>query len=61
MRCGGAEVSDLHANFIVNTGEATASSIRELVSRVRGRVFEKYGILLERELQYANEAIFQVA
>jgi len=61
MRCGGAEVSDLHANFIINTGEATASSIRELVLRVREKVYEKYGIYLERELQYADEAVLRVA
>lgn len=61
MRCGNAEVSDLHANFIINTGAATASSIRELVLRVRERVFEEYGIYLERELQYAEEAILRVA
>jgi UDP-N-acetylenolpyruvoylglucosamine reductase len=61
MRCGAAEVSDLHANFIINRGEATAASIRELVSRVRDRVYQTHGIRLERELQYAHEAILKVA
>jgi len=61
MRCGAAEVSNLHANFIINRGEATAASIRELVSRVKDRVYQTHGVELERELQYAHEAVLEVA
>jgi UDP-N-acetylmuramate dehydrogenase len=49
MRVGGALVSERHANFIVNTGTATAADIVELVERVRRAVFEKTGIRLELE------------
>ncbi|HVO76398.1 MAG TPA: UDP-N-acetylmuramate dehydrogenase [Candidatus Bathyarchaeia archaeon] len=49
MRVGDAEVSELHANFIVNRGHAKASDIMELVSAVRSRVFEKSGVYLELE------------
>jgi UDP-N-acetylmuramate dehydrogenase len=49
MRVGGALVSERHANFIVNTGSATASDIMELVARVRRTVYEKTGTYLELE------------
>jgi len=49
MRVGDAEVSGLHANFIVNRGAAKASDIMALVSAIRSRVFEKSGVYLELE------------
>ena len=49
MRVGGALVSERHANFIVNTGSATASDIMELIARVRRVVYEKTGTYLELE------------
>jgi UDP-N-acetylmuramate dehydrogenase len=49
MRVGGALVSERHANFIVNTGSATASDIMELISRVRRTVYDKTGTYLELE------------
>ncbi len=47
---GGAMVSDVHANFIVNTGNATAEDILALIEVIRNRVQERWGILLENEL-----------
>lgn len=49
MRSGGASVSDMHANFIVNDGDATSADIMDLVCRVRKMVFEQSGIILELE------------
>ena len=49
MKVGGAMVSYEHANFIVNTGGATARDIVELIKKVQMRVFEKTGVLLEPE------------
>ena len=49
MRVGDAEVSGLHANFIVNRGHAKARDIMALVSAIRARVFEKSGVYLELE------------
>jgi len=43
-RCGGAEVSPQHANFIVNLGDATAADIATLMARVRRRVHERFGV-----------------
>ena len=55
-RVGGAEVSTVHANFIVNCGNATSSDIIELMRRVRARVEEAKGVRLEPEvLLYGKE------
>src|SRR3954468_1273637 len=55
-RIGGAEVSPVHANFIVNKGEATASDIEELISLIQTTVHREAGVTLEREVQIAGEA-----
>ena len=49
-RIGDAEVSTVHANFIVNTGGATASDIKQLSEFVQQKVTEKFGIKLHREI-----------
>lgn len=49
-RVGDAEVSPIHANFIVNVGHATSADIIELVRRVRARVEEVKGVRLEPEV-----------
>lgn len=51
MKIGGAEVSLIHANFIVNKGGATAKEIMLLASQVQNIVKEKQGIVLEMELR----------
>lgn len=48
---GGAQVSDLHANFIVNRGNATASDVLLLAEKVRQEVKERSGIELEMEIR----------
>lgn len=49
-RVGDAEVSPVHANFIVNRGHATGADVLELVRRVRARVREARGVDLEPEV-----------
>lgn len=49
-RIGGAEVSTLHANFIVNAGGATANDIKQLSEYVQQKVAEKFNIQLKREI-----------
>lgn len=55
LRVGGAEVSTLHANFIVNTGMATAADIETLIQTVRDRVQAAQGVLLEPEVRLIGE------
>lgn len=50
FKVGGAEVSEKHAGFIVNTGTATAADIHELMKQVRKRVYKNSGVLLEPEI-----------
>jgi UDP-N-acetylmuramate dehydrogenase len=47
---GGAQVSPLHGNFIVNVGGATAADVESLIGRVREVVFERHGVRLELEV-----------
>lgn len=54
-RIGGAEVSTLHANFIVNAGGATAQDIKQLSEFVQQKVAEKFGIQLKREIILLGE------
>jgi len=51
LRRGGAEVSSVHANFIVNAGGATANDVLGLVGDVREAVNDKYGVWLEPEIK----------
>jgi UDP-N-acetylmuramate--alanine ligase len=55
-RVGGAEVSRVHANFVVNRGQATSADVLELVRRVRAGVRQAKGVDLEPEvLLYGRE------
>ena len=48
---GGAQVSEKHCGFVVNTGDATAADIYELITKVRQIVLEKQGVELEPEVR----------
>ncbi|MGB1775517.1 MAG: UDP-N-acetylmuramate dehydrogenase [Synechococcus sp.] len=50
-RIGGAEISTLHANFIVNTGEAQARDIHQLIHLVQDRIEAEHGIRLHPEVK----------
>lgn len=50
-RQGDAEVSSLHANFIINRGEATAADVLALVERIQKAVADRFGIMLEMEIE----------
>jgi UDP-N-acetylmuramate dehydrogenase len=55
LQIGGAQVSEKHTNFLINTGEATSADIEELGEEVRRRVLEKSGIELEWEIQRVGD------
>jgi UDP-N-acetylmuramate dehydrogenase len=50
-KCGGAQVSEVHANFLVNLGGATASDFLTLADKVRERVHARFGVMLEEEVR----------
>ena len=56
LTVGAAQVSDKHANFLINLGDATAADIEGLGEEVRRRVFEQSGVLLQWEIRRIGEA-----
>jgi UDP-N-acetylmuramate dehydrogenase len=55
FRIGDAQVSEKHANFIVNRGDARADDVMKLIAQVRQTVEEKAGVKLELELKVVGE------
>lgn len=54
-KVGDVQVSQDHANFFVNLGEATAGDIATLIAMVRDEVYEKYSVELELEIQFIGD------
>ncbi len=55
LQVGGARVSEVHANYIVNTGGATAADVLALMRKVNALVAEKFGISLDPEVKLLGE------
>jgi UDP-N-acetylenolpyruvoylglucosamine reductase len=55
LQVGGARLSDKHANFVENTGEATTADVLALMAEARRRVHDRFGIVLEPEVQILGE------
>ena len=55
MRVGGARVSSKHANFVLNTGDAKAQDVRQLIEQMRRAVKAKFDINLEEEIEYIGQ------
>ena len=51
LKVGGAQVSEKHANFIINLGSAKASDIKDLIDRIKKEVYEKLAVSLEEEVE----------
>jgi UDP-N-acetylmuramate dehydrogenase len=56
LKHGGAQVSEKHCNFLINTGDASGADIEALGEQVRARVKEKFGIALEWEIKRVGRA-----
>ena len=52
---GGAQISEKHCGFVVNTGEASASDVLNLIREVQKRVRENSGVELETEVKFLGE------
>jgi UDP-N-acetylmuramate dehydrogenase len=56
-RVGAAEVSTKHANFIINTGEATAADVEALIELVRDEVAARHGVRLQLEVHVIGDRV----
>ena len=54
-RIGGAQISELHGNFVMNTGTATAADVLALVEYARSEVRRQFGVELELEIELVGE------
>lgn len=52
---GGAKISDLHGNFIVNTGNATAKDVLDLIDYVKKTIYEKHSVKMETEVEIVGQ------
>lgn len=52
---GGAQVSEKHCGFVVNTGKATAADVAEVIREVQDRVKDKFGVALEPEVIFLGD------
>lgn len=50
-RLGGAQVSERHGNFIVNTGNATAEDVLGIIQHIKDTVFDQHGVKMETEVE----------
>ncbi|MBZ5748706.1 MULTISPECIES: UDP-N-acetylmuramate dehydrogenase [Metabacillus] len=48
---GGAKISDMHGNFIVNAGGATSKDVLDLIDFIKKTIYDKYAIMLETEVE----------
>ena len=48
---GGAEISKIHSNFIINANKASSSDVQGLIKYIQKKVLDAYGILLETEVK----------
>jgi UDP-N-acetylenolpyruvoylglucosamine reductase len=55
LAVGGARLSPKHANFVENTGGATTAEILEVMAAAREKVHERFGVVLEPEVQFLGE------
>ncbi len=60
-RNGGAQMSEKHSNFLINTGDATATQLESLGEEVRKKVYDSSGITLEWEIMRVGEKVDEPA
>jgi UDP-N-acetylmuramate dehydrogenase len=51
FQIGGAKISEMHGNFIVNAGNATAKDVLDLIQYIKDKIFNLYGIKVETEVE----------
>ena len=54
-RIGGAEISNKHAGFIVNLGNARSKDVQNIIQYINNKVYKIYKIRLELEIEYVDD------
>jgi UDP-N-acetylmuramate dehydrogenase len=52
---GNAKVSEKHANFIITTSGATATEVYTLITKIKEKIQDVFGVTLEEEVEYLGE------
>jgi UDP-N-acetylmuramate dehydrogenase len=55
LKIGGAMMSDLHANFMINTGDATAADLEQLGDEIKRRIKDQLGVDMRWEIKRVGE------
>lgn len=55
LQIGGAQISEMHANFILNIDDAKAKDVKEIIEKIKSLVAWKFSIQLEEEIRYLGE------
>ena len=55
FRIGGAQVSEKHCGFVVNTGSATAEDVYQLIRHIQAEVKKQFGVELQPEIKFLGE------
>ena len=50
-RIGGAQISDMHGNFIINAGNAKAEDVLQLIDYVKKTIYDSYNVIMETEVE----------
>lgn len=51
LSVGGAKISEKHAGFIINDGNATAADVKQLIAIIKDKLYNSYGIIAEEEIE----------
>ena len=54
MSCNGARVSEKHAGFVINSGEASCADVLELIQKIQSIVLQNDGVMLETEVLFVG-------
>jgi UDP-N-acetylmuramate dehydrogenase len=57
LKIGGAQVSEMHCNFIINNGDATALDLENLIKEIKTRVYAKSNVMLEEEIKIIGDVL----
>lgn len=60
ISCGGIQVSDKHANYMINTGDGKFEDVMKLIQIVKDKVFQEFGVYIEEEVSYLHQQMKKI-